>query len=76
MRLETVLHAFEARGFLRRDLGGRDAGPDLNDLREQLLVDRRGGLGQQLVQPSLHLQQALAAGRDARIGVLLLIARA
>ena len=76
VRLETVLHAFEARGLLRRDLGGRDTRPDLDDLREQLLVDRRGGLGQQLVQPRLDLQQALAAGRDAGVGVLLLGDRA
>ena len=76
MALEAILHALQARGLLRRDLGGRDAGPDLDDRGEQLLVDRRGGLGHQLMQAAFHLQQTLTAGGNARIGVLLFAARA
>ena len=76
MALEPVFHAFQPRGLLRRDLGGRDTRPQLNHRCKQLLVDRGGGLAQQFVQPSLNLQQPLAAGRDAGIGVLLLVARA
>ena len=76
MRLEAFLHAFEPHGLLRCNLRGGDTGPDLNDRGKQLFVNRRSRLGQQLMQPPLDLQQTLTAGRDAGIGVLLLIPRA
>ena len=74
MRLESALHVAQSCGLLRRDLGRRDSRPDFDYLCEQLLIDLRSRLAQQLVQLRLHLKNTRAAGRDFRVGFLVLAA--
>ena len=75
MRLETIFHIAQACGLLRRHLRGRNAGPDLNDLGQQLLVNSRRRLAEQVMQLCFDLENTRAAGCDLRIGFLLFAAR-